>query len=155
MDLETPIGKLESHPFFEGMKKRHLKIIAAHSSDVQFDPGQFIFHEGEEANNFYLIRHGRVALETFTPERGAITIERLGAGDALGWSWLITPFIWHFDATAVEPTLAIALDGLSLRKLCDEDADLGYELMKRVAHIMAHRLDATILRLVDFYGAKI
>jgi len=79
-------------------------------------------------------------------------IETLEEGDILGWSWLIPPYLWRFDARIVEPTRAIALDGKCLRMKCDENHDLGYELLKRFAHIVTQRLQATRLQLLDIYA---
>jgi CRP-like cAMP-binding protein len=119
---------------------------------VEFGAGEFIFRQGEEADQFYLIRRGRVALEIPTPQAGPIILQTAGQGDFLGWSWMITPYRWHFDARAVELTRAIALDGKSLREKCDSDHDLGYEVVRRVASIMEQRLRATRLQLLDIYG---
>ncbi|MDE1889945.1 MAG: cyclic nucleotide-binding domain-containing protein [Planctomycetota bacterium] len=143
---------LAEHPFLKGLESNHLKILAGCASSVQFDAGQFILREGEDANNFYIIRHGKVAIELFAAERGAITIQTIGAGEILGWSWLIPPYQWRFDARAIEITRAIALDGKCLRTKCEQDHNLGYELLKRFAHVIALRLEATRLQLSDVYG---
>ncbi|MBI3193500.1 MAG: cyclic nucleotide-binding domain-containing protein, partial [Ignavibacteriae bacterium] len=108
--------------------------------------------EDEEANWFYIIRQGKVAVEAYAAERGAVIIDTVEEGDVLGWSWLIPPYNWHFDARAVELTLAIALDGKCLRNKCEHDHNLGYELLKRFAHIIEQRLEATRIRLLDLYG---
>jgi len=150
--METLERILSEHPFLRGLEPRYLQLIVGCASNVRFDAGQFIFREGEEANQFHIIRHGKVALEIFAPERGPIMIETLGEGDILGWSWLIPPYYWHFNARAVEMTRAIALDGKCLRTKCEEDHDLGYELLKRFAHIIEQRLQATRLQLLDVYG---
>jgi hypothetical protein len=34
------------------------------------------------------------------------------------------------------------------------DHDLGYEVMRRVAHAMEHRLQATRLQFLDVYGSN-
>ncbi|MHB8580776.1 MAG: cyclic nucleotide-binding domain-containing protein [Ignavibacteriaceae bacterium] len=143
---------LSEHLFLQGLESHYLDLIVGCASNVKFDAGQFIFHEGEEANQFYVIRHGKVALEIFSPERGAIEIDTLEEGDVLGWSWLIPPYHWRFDARAVELTRAIALDGKCLRNKCEEDHDLGYQLLKRFAHIIEQRLQSTRLQLLDVYG---
>jgi CRP-like cAMP-binding protein len=78
----------------------------------------------------------------------------LAAGEVLGWSWLIPPYHWKFDARAIEQTRALALDGKCLRTKCEEDHDLGYELLKRFAQIMEERLQATRLQLLDVYGLR-
>lgn len=143
---------LAEHPFLKDLDSRHLELIVGCASNVRFDPGHFIFRDGEEANQFYVLRHGKVALEIVAPQRGPIIVETLGEGEILGWSWLIPPYNWHFDARAVELTRAIALDGKCLRTKCEQDHDLGYELLKRFAHIMEQRLEATQLQLLDVYG---
>ena len=145
---------LAEHPFLKGLEPNHLKILVGCASNVRFDVGQFILREGEEANNFYIIRHGKVAIELFAAERGAITIQTIGEGEILGWSWLIPPYRWRFDARAVDLTRAIALDGKCLRTKCEQDHNLGYELLKRFAHVIALRLEATRLQLSDVYGIR-
>jgi CRP/FNR family transcriptional regulator, cyclic AMP receptor protein len=142
---------LAEHPFFKGLEPRYMKLITGCASNTRFDARTYIFREGEAAEQFYLIREGKVALETFAAERGSITIETVEAGEVLGWSWLFPPYQWHFSARVVEPIRAIALDGVCLRTKCEEDHDLGYQLVKRVAHIMMERLQATRLQLLDVY----
>ena len=150
--MQTLEPYLAEHPFLKGLDPRHLNIIMGCASNVSFDAEQYILHEGEEAANFFIIHHGKVALEIFTSDRGPITIQTIGEGDVLGWSWLIPPYHWHYDARAIEPTSAIALDAKCLRAKCEEDHDLGYELLKRFAHVITQRLEATRLQLLDVYG---
>ena len=61
-------------------------------------------------------------------------IQTVGPGSMLGWSWLIPPYRWSFDARAVAPTSVIVVDGERLREACESDLKLGYELMKRFAN---------------------
>ncbi|MEW5982847.1 MAG: cyclic nucleotide-binding domain-containing protein [Acidobacteriota bacterium] len=150
MNTLEPI--LAEHPFLKGLPPALLSELVGCAANVRFDAGAFIFRQGQEANNFYILRDGRVAVEVFAPERGAIAIDTLGAGEVLGWSWLIPPYHWHFDARAIEPTRAIALDGRCMRNKCESDHELGYELMKRFAQIIEQRLDATRWQLLDVYG---
>jgi CRP-like cAMP-binding protein len=150
--LERILGE---HPFFGGMEEPYLQLFVDCASNVRFNAGEMIFREGEEANTFYLIRHGRVALETSAPQRGSVIIETLGEGNVLGWSWMVPPFRWRFDARAMEPVRAIALDGRCLRGRSEEDHDLGYELMKRCAQVMEQRLQAARLQLLDVYGGGV
>jgi CRP-like cAMP-binding protein len=146
--METLKGILTAHPFLSGLDDRHLDLLVGCASNVRFDAGQFILREGEEANQFYLIRHGKVALEVSAPQHGPIIILTLDEGEILGWSWLVPPYRWRFDARAVELTRAIALDGKCLRTKSEEDHELGYELLKRFAHIIDKRLAATRMQLL-------
>jgi len=150
--LERILGE---HPFFGGMEEPYLQLFVDCASNVRFNAGEMIFREGEEANTFYLIRHGRVALETSAPQVGSVIIRTLGEGEVLGFSWMVAPYRWRFDARAMEPVRAIALDGRCLRGRSEEDHDLGYELMKRCAQVMEQTLQAARLQLLDVYGSGV
>jgi CRP-like cAMP-binding protein len=152
--METLEPILAKHPFLKGLEPRHLKILVGCASNVRFNAGQFLFHEGEEANEFYMIRGGKVAVQIQGAERGPVTVQTIGEGDVLGWSWLIPPYRWRFDAKALELTRAIALDGKCLRTKSEEDHDLGYELLKRFAGIIVERLEAARLQLLDVYKSR-
>jgi len=154
MNMETLEGLIAEHPLFEGMETSHLKLLAGCASNVRFEPGQSVFREGEEANQFYLIRHGKVSLEINAPPRGSIIIQTLGDEDVLGWSWLFPPYRWKFSAKANELTRAVALDGKCLRGKSEEDHDLGYELQKRFARVIQERLQATRLQLINIYSVE-
>jgi CRP-like cAMP-binding protein len=149
--METLARILLEHPFFQDFPKEHIELITGCASNRRFDAGQFIFREGEEASNFYLIREGRVALQTVSERRGALTILTLGASEILGCSWLFPPYRWKFSARTLEPTRVLAFDGQCLRGKAEADHDLGYELLKRFACVMAGRLEATRLQLVNVY----
>jgi CRP-like cAMP-binding protein len=154
MKMETLEPILAGHPFLKGLESRYVHLVVGCASNVRFNQGQLLFHEGEEANQFFIVRHGKIAVEVFAPERGPIIIDTLGEGDILGWSWLIPPYHWRFDARALELTRAIALDGKCLRTKCEEDHDLGYELIKRFSTILTERLEAARLQLLDVYGTQ-
>lgn len=152
--MENLERMLAEHPFFKELEPQYLQLITGCATNVRFDSGQFVFHEGEEANAFYVIRQGAVAVEAFLAGKGSVIVDTCTDGDVLGWSWLIPPYNWHLDARATELTRAIALDGKCLREKCEKDKTLGYELLKRFAKIMEQRLEATRLQLLDMYGDK-
>jgi CRP/FNR family cyclic AMP-dependent transcriptional regulator len=152
--MENLEAILAEHPFFRGLKEDHLSLIVSCASNVRFDAGKYILREGEDANQFYLIRFGKVALELVTPNKGPMIIETLDQGDILGWSWLIPPYTWHFDARAIELTRAIALDGKCLRKKVEADHELGYVVMKRFSELMVQRFQVTRLQLLDMYANR-
>jgi len=152
--METLERIIEEHPFFADLKQDFMTLIVGCASNVRFDAGAYIFKEGDEANAFYLVREGKVALEIFGPQHKPIIVETLSAGDILGWSWLLPPFHWKFHAHAVEGTRAIALDGKCLRTKCEENHDLGYEMLKRFSQIIERRLEATRFQLLDVYSTR-
>ncbi len=146
---------LDESPVFTGLDREALAYIAGCGRNVRFEAGERLFQEGEHADTFYVLRHGAVALEMHVPGRRPLIIETLHDGDVVGWSWLVPPYRWAFDARAIDPTAAVALDGACLRGKCDEDPALGYELLQRFSHVMVERLQAARVRLLDVYGAPV
>ena len=139
-------------PFLEGLAPGALALIAGCAGNVHFAAGESLFREGEEADTFYIVRHGSVALETFVPARGPVVIETIEGGEVIGWSWLFAPYRWHFDARALTAVRATGFDGACLRQKCNDDPALGYDLMGRFAQVLIERLQWTRLRLLDVYG---
>ncbi len=150
--METLERIIAEHPFFADLESYYTNLLTGCASNVRFDAGSYIFKEGGEANEFYLIRAGKVALEIFAPQRKPVMLATLGEGEILGWSWLLPPYQWRFHAHALETVRAIALDGKCLRTKCEDNHDLGYEIFKRFSSIMEQRLEATIFQLVDVYA---
>ena len=140
---------LAAQPFLKGMTEQQLDLLGADSSPAEFRPGERILSEGGVANRFYLIIEGQVEVESRTFEGEAVTIETLGPGDVVGWSWLFPPCYWQFDARAVAHTKAICFYGTHLRKVCEENHDIGYELMKRISEIVIKRLQSVRRKLVE------
>lgn len=148
-DIKTLVSE---HPFFKELRPDYLDVIAGCAGNVHFRKGSYLFHEGEPADQFYLLRGGRAALEISVPGREPATLQTLQEGEVIGWSWLFPPYVWQFDARAIDDIRATAFDGKCLREKCQADHDLGYELAMRSAQIMLTRLQATRIQLLDLYG---
>jgi CRP/FNR family transcriptional regulator, cyclic AMP receptor protein len=151
MEKEDLSVLLRQHPFLVGLSDEHMQNLIGCASNVRFAEGAYIIKEGQVANSFYLIRSGRVATEIDVPGREAIRVQTVGPGEILGWSWLVSPYRWHFGGIAVVDTRAIALDGECLRNKCAKDPHFGYEMLRRLAEVMQSHLEATILQLLDMY----
>ncbi|NIP29811.1 MAG: cyclic nucleotide-binding domain-containing protein [Candidatus Dadabacteria bacterium] len=154
MKIKNIVDLLEEHSFFDDLDHEFIEIIAGCCSNKNFKPGEYIFKEGEDANNFYIIRHGKVALEISHHSRGPIILETIDEKDVLGWSWLFPPYKWFLNARAIDIVRTVAIDGKCLREKFDNNPKLGYELMKCFSKIVVDRLQGTRLRLLDLYGNK-
>jgi CRP/FNR family cyclic AMP-dependent transcriptional regulator len=133
---------IAEQPFFKGLEAAHLQLLTDSAFERRFEKGQMIFNEGSPANRFFVVLEGKVALEAEVKERGTVIIQTLGPGDDLGWSWLFPPHFLHFGARAVEPTRTIFFFGTRLREQCEQDHELGYQLMIRIAEVASRRIGA-------------
>jgi len=152
--MKTIEDLLKAHHFFKGLDSKYISLIAGCGKNVVFKKGDFIAKEGEDANHFFIIKQGRVAIDILTVEKGPVIMQTVQEGDIFGWSWIIEPHYWRFDARVVETAHVIALDGKCLRGKCEKDPKLGYELLKRFAGVLAHRLETARFQLLDMYGTK-
>ena len=140
------------HPFFVGLEPGFCDLISGCARNVRFEAGSYLFRKDEPANEFYLIRDGRVALQVAAPGGEPVSFQTAGNDEVVGLSWLIPPYRWSFDAKAVTRVRAIGIHATCLREKCEADHDLGYELMKRFMPVLISRLDAARLQALDLYG---
>lgn len=143
---------LQEHSFFAGMDDTYRDLVAGCAANEVFHAGTYVYREGDPADKFYLIRHGSVALEVYVPGKSSIIVETLKGEDLMGWSWLLPPYRANFDARALELSRLVSIDAACLRGKMEQDSALGYELHKRFAPIVAARLAAARLQLIDLYG---
>ncbi|MFB7806383.1 Crp/Fnr family transcriptional regulator [Streptomyces virginiae] len=120
--------------------------------EVNFDEGTRLFHEGGRADRFWIVRSGTVTLDVHVPGRRAAVIETLGAGELVGCSWLFKPYTWRLGAEAMTPVRAYEFDAVEVRSLMDSDTAFGSALGHWVGQVLAHRLQAARIRLLDLYA---
>lgn len=142
---------LMNHPFFAGFEKAELSIIAACGRNQLVAGGRPLFYQGDPADTFYVIRDGSIELRIHRPAAPSARLDTLGAGDVAGWSWLVPPHRWMFDAIARQDSELIALDARALQAMCDRDASLGYRFLTRVTQVMHDRLEAARRRLIEVH----
>lgn len=146
--LETIIA---AHPFFAGLDPAIAQTISGCGKQVRFEKGAYLYRQGDPADTFYVLRHGRIGLELPGPH-GGIIFHTDHEGDILNAAWIVPPYRCNSDARALEASVAVALDGACLRGKCEADTALGYELMKRFVPVLVERLMDARVQALDIYG---
>ena len=134
-----------------GLPTDHLERLAALAGTVAYPPGHRLFREGQPADRCWLLTSGRVALDALVPHEGVVVLHTLGAGDLIGWSWLMPPYRWHFGACTQTAVTGYVLDAGRLRDLADAEPEFGYPLALRFCAVLIDRLQVTRARLLDMY----
>jgi CRP/FNR family cyclic AMP-dependent transcriptional regulator len=147
------ITELRKIPWFQELNKEHLNKITEISDLHKVKNGEILFREGDSEDYIYIVIEGRVALDIFIPHRGKARIFTAEPWDLFGWS-SVTPVIHKrtAGAMAVANSLVVRIDSVKLKQACDEDHDLGYLVMRRLANIVASRLLVTRLQLLDMFS---
>ena len=144
---------LSNHPLFNSLDSEIISKLSEYAKRRHFAAGEYIFRQGENATHLYLIECGKVEIELFAATGGPLVVQNVEGGQILGWSWLIPPYEWCFDARAVEPTDVIELDAASLQELMDKDTAVGYKISQRFIRVIAERLYAERLQLLNIFAA--
>jgi CRP-like cAMP-binding protein len=147
------IETLKNILWFERLKIEHFNKLAEIAAIRNVEAGQQLFREGEKEDNLYIVVTGRIALDIFVPHRGRIRIGTIEPMEVFGWS-SVTPNVHQrtASASAVLNSQLIVFNSEKLRQLCDEDHDLGYVVMRRLANVIASRLLTTRLQLIDMFA---
>lgn len=151
MNISSIRDLLAEQIVLHDLQPADLDLMAGCGHNEFFDVGSFLAREDTPANQFFIVREGRVALEMHAPT-GPLVMETLGRGELVGWSWLVPPYRWVFDVEVMEPTHVIVIDAACLRSKCEADPAFGYRLLRRFAGVIADRLQSTRVRLLDLYG---
>jgi CRP/FNR family transcriptional regulator, cyclic AMP receptor protein len=138
--------------FSSGLSDEDIGKLADIATLVEFPAGTMIFQEGSAVGKLYLLRMGRVQLSMNVPPRGSLPILTLGDGDLLGWTPVLVNGQMTATAIALADTQAIQLSANQLHSLCDQDHDIGYEIMRRIAISLFKRLIATRLQVLDLFA---
>ncbi len=142
---------LSSHPFLKEFQPQHIDKLAELAHEARFERDQVIFRQGDASSFFYLLVSGKVALEVTALGR-TLRAQTLADGEVLGWSSVLLSEGKHFQVRALGSVKALAWDGARLRELCDQDNSLGYAMMRGLLGVVADRLQAMRMQILDMYS---
>ena len=140
---------ISAHTFFSGLDKDIVQFLCESATEIQIKKGGILFKQGERADKFYLLREGQMSVMVPAIMGPNLEIQILSQDQILGWSWLIPPYRWSFQAQAIEDSVLIEFDGAAILAHCEEDKKFGYELFKRFASLMSERLNAARQKMMD------
>jgi len=140
---------LAAQDLFAGLTDEQRAFLAQNAEVQTYDRDQVIAREGEKADRFLLILEGELAVEVPAIAGPRLEITRLGSEQIFGWSWLIEPYKWHFNARTTQPTKVLEFKGEAILNHCEEDPAFGYALFKRFSTLMGVRLEAAQRKMMD------
>jgi CRP/FNR family transcriptional regulator, cyclic AMP receptor protein len=145
-------GRVLEHPFFHEFDPHIVRTLVPKASERTYDVGEYLAEEGTPCHEFLLVFEGKVALEIGAADRPRVTVQTVGPGEVVGWSWLVPPYEWRFDARAVKATRVISLDAPTVRHTLDAHPAFGYRFLARLLPVLAERLENTRVQLLDIHG---
>jgi CRP-like cAMP-binding protein len=142
---------IKAHDFFKGIDERRLSELTAMGRLLEFPAGAKVFEEFERAKDVYFVVDGQISL-ALCDASSCRQITVVGKGDLLGWSPLIGRLRLFDTAQTVTAVRALVFDGKELMEFCEKNPEFGFEMMRRVARVLADRLSATRMQLYKLGG---
>lgn len=155
MSMASMAEKLQKNKFFQGIAAGDLEKLTALASDAEFPALATIFEEYDPATHVYVIESGEILLAILGPDDALRHIGVVHEGELLGWSPLVGRTRLYDTARTVTPVKAYAFDGKKLKEFCAANPSFGYEFMRRAACVLAERLAATRMQLLEFGGYRL
>ncbi|MGP8077893.1 MAG: Crp/Fnr family transcriptional regulator [Thermoplasmata archaeon] len=143
------VGEISRHPFLRGLSVGFLGAISRGARTRTYSVDEYLLREGDEADHLFLVLSGKVALEVIAPDHHPLTIESIGPGGVVGWSWSTGRRRYEHNARVLKTTQAIALEARVLRAACESDPAMGFQLVSRLLDVVADRLANTRLQLLN------
>jgi CRP-like cAMP-binding protein len=118
-----------------------LDLLVPITELLQFDEKEIIFRQGDPANRFYMLLHGKVILEQHISPKVAISVSAIRPGYSFGWSSMLDDAVFSTDATCTEPSRVISFREDKIKALFEKHHSLGYIMSQRLLRIIKKRYE--------------
>ena len=137
---------LEHSDLFQGLSDDQLAKVLPLCQEEVYEAGVVTSPEGTVCRIMYVIQSGKVAVEvTVRIGRGAegsATIDVITQGNCFGFPGLIDPNILSTRARTLERTKVIALNAAELKRLLEDNPEMGCKVMSNLAKVVCSRLQS-------------
>jgi len=127
--------------------------LAAVGVLAEVPEGHVLIQEGARCEVLGVLVAGRVAIRLGLPGLEDRTILTIEPGDVFGWSAVLPPSIATSTCVTVTPSRVILFDGVDLLSALEADPELAAAVYHRLLVVVARRLSATRVQLLDLYRA--
>ena len=132
----------------QDLSDEQLKTIAKLAKEETYEVGELLVKQGRTAEKLFLIEDGLVGIYL---ELGPITHRLLQAAsefEVVGWTSMLPPYRARATAKAIETTKALAFSAKGLIALCEKTPEIGSEIYRGLATLIARRLDSAFIQLM-------
>ena len=135
---------LNSCYLFQGLAQSQIERIVAITQEQQFQKGQWLFHEGQEAKHLYLVKDGAVELVIKVEDTIEIPIAIIRPDNgSLGVGALIEPYRYSLSGRCLEDSTLSVIPKTQLHELMDDDSEMRCIIMTNLAKKLLNRLKET------------
>jgi NADH dehydrogenase len=112
--------------------------------EIHLESGDVLFHMNEPAFSFYIVKSGCVAI---CDEQGVV--KKATAGEYFGERALLTDGVWHFQATATEPSTLVSIPANVFHQIVRGSGSLGRLFQKSAAKYQSREMVEALSRKIS------
>jgi CRP-like cAMP-binding protein len=130
------------------MSDEQLKTIAKLAKEETYEVGELLIKQGRTVEKLFLIEDGLVGIYL---ELGPIThrlLQTASEFEVVGWTSMLPPYRARATAKAIETTKALAFSAKGLIALCEKNPEIGNEIYRGLATLIALRLGSAFIQLM-------
>ena len=141
---------LRNVSIFRDLDGGELARVAEVCKEQSFNPGEYIFREGEAGNRLFLIVEGEVRISREVPGSGEEALAVLKPGSLFGEMAVFDRSERSTDAISHGGTRVITITRSDFELLLDFNRDVAYKVLWAVVRLLSHRLRSTNDSLKSF-----
>ncbi|MBI2868316.1 MAG: cyclic nucleotide-binding domain-containing protein [Chloroflexi bacterium] len=139
---------------FATLSNGELDKITGSAAERQYEAGAVIFHEGESANELFVLQEGKVALQMTLKNdhyqtHRRMTVDIVAANEVFGWPAIIAPYNHTLTAVCLQAAKVLAISANNIRWLRQDNPAAGCDILKGLIKIVDLRLEETRRLLVS------
>ena len=144
-----PVGgvTIANMELFQGLSRAHLQAVERLVEPIQYEPGEFILREGEEADSFLVVVRGSASVRLGLGDGRSVRIATIDAGAIVGEVALFGGGLRSADVVADDWALCYAFNMEALRKLGDKHPEILLTVYKNLTKALSERLRAANLEI--------
>jgi CRP-like cAMP-binding protein len=129
----------------------YIQKILHLTNERHFEPDEYIFKEGDEDRNFYIVTQGEIEISKRTSEGSEKVIAELKPGEILGEGVLSGIITKPTSARAVTAVHVLTLSKENFDKLTADDPKAGLDFLLSVMGTLNDRIVRTDIKLLTLY----
>lgn len=152
MTHKPVLDSLKGHPFFQGLEENYFSDLEECSTRADYPKDIYLLRTQMPANDFFVLLEGQVKLLNHVPGGKVAALETIAAPNIVGWSWLVSPYRWHFDVKTMTPVSTLRIHAPQILAKMALDKALAADLYQRFMALVVERLQAARMQSMDIYA---
>ena len=145
---------LKKTPFFSDLTKKELKKIGLIMYERNYEPGEYLFKEGNPASAMFIIRSGTISVELKTEAGVKECYATLMSGDFTGEISLIEESTRSASAKCTSKATVLIIFRHDLYDFIQREPSLGNKILRSLAIMISKRLTETNNELLKLKRQK-